>query len=548
MTNRSIYLYFSSQFRTILLFLLLFFTYSISLKGQIKNQTLRALDSLQLVSFYDQMNGKNWVNKWDLEESMDNWFGIHLNNKGRVICIDLDGNPDCSSKKTKSNNLKGTLPNLQLNRLEKLLLAGNKINGFIPNFYGMPRLKAIDLSCNQLSGKIPNFSHLKRLENLELDYNDLEGSIPSLIGLKRLRHLYLTNNKLTGVVPDFQNTQLESILLYNNKLIGQVPTFQSCKKLERINIRNNNLAGAYPNWKHLSNLLVIDISSNKISSKIGSIKKHKKLQYFDVSNNQLIGVIPHFNKHLDLITARFQNNGFTQIQPNDTKRSNYRLVLKNNKIPISNLAENIHLAESLKDYIPQSNPYPEILLSATIGETLLLEPPTEVYHKSNKYEWFKDNVPMQTKDQSQNESSLYLDIVSEKEAGNYVCKISNTLLPGYSVESNVFVVDINITTINTNKLVKEIDYLKTMNTTGQEKKSDYNYLLNLCSNNQYAITDLNLTIFDVEGRIIQQFNGGSELCNFKTISRAYSNGIYYFALQSKSTANFLKKGSFAVIQ
>ena len=59
----------------------------------------RCTDSLNLVVFYNTLDGPNWVNDWDFSLPMDEWNGILLNGDGCVESINLN-----------SNNLSGVLP------------------------------------------------------------------------------------------------------------------------------------------------------------------------------------------------------------------------------------------------------------------------------------------------------------------------------------------------------------------------------------------------------------------------------------------------------
>lgn len=69
----------------------------------------RMSDSLVLVALYNASGGSNWTNAWDLNQPMDNWYGVELNEEGCVRCLDLDGNPDCSGGDETGNNLVGVI-------------------------------------------------------------------------------------------------------------------------------------------------------------------------------------------------------------------------------------------------------------------------------------------------------------------------------------------------------------------------------------------------------------------------------------------------------
>ena len=94
----------------------------------------RATDSLALVGLAKVTNGDAWTIKWDFSQPLDNWFGVSLNPYGRVKCLDLDGEPDCTSAKKGGNKLKGMMPDIDLPYLEHLFLSGNQLTGQIPDF------------------------------------------------------------------------------------------------------------------------------------------------------------------------------------------------------------------------------------------------------------------------------------------------------------------------------------------------------------------------------------------------------------------------------
>jgi PQQ-dependent dehydrogenase (s-GDH family) len=177
--------------------------------GTIVDNTCRYQDSLQLVSLYNATNGANWTNKWNLNQPMTTWFGVGLNPDGCVKVVVLP-----------SNNLVGTIPNLNLANIEVLGLQKNVLSGTIPNFI-MPKLNNLTLNLNQLTGTIPNLN-LPNLQVFDASINQLTGSIPNF-NLPNITLLYLYNNQLTGSIPDLSTPKLETLVLDGNKLSGCLP-------------------------------------------------------------------------------------------------------------------------------------------------------------------------------------------------------------------------------------------------------------------------------------------------------------------------------------
>jgi len=201
--------------------------------------TCRQSDSLSLVALYNAAGGASWLNEWNLNESMDNWYGVTLNVLGCVTELDL-----------LSNNLIGTIPpdigDLDLSKLD---LSNNFLSGTIPSSIGnMSRLTTLDLWRNQLSGNIPpELGELDKLTKLNFSDNSLEGSIPSeLSKLFRLTTLDLSDNSLTGEIP-FELGELSALTnlyLSDNQLSGIIPyTFEVLSFLDRMWLFNNQLSG-----------------------------------------------------------------------------------------------------------------------------------------------------------------------------------------------------------------------------------------------------------------------------------------------------------------
>jgi len=168
-----------------------------------------------LLNFYDSLNGDDWINNegwWHGRRAYscdpcnfrgEPWFGISCNERGDIVCIDLDGLPNCAFNGIDGNNLIGSLPEeLDLPFLHSIILDHNKIHGEIPNWSQLDSLRKIDLSFNQLEGSIPDFSILKSLNELRLSYNQLSGIIPEFKSLDSLLILTVRNNHLEGCYPE----------------------------------------------------------------------------------------------------------------------------------------------------------------------------------------------------------------------------------------------------------------------------------------------------------------------------------------------------------
>ena len=132
-------------------------------------------DRHALEALYRATDGDNWEENgnWLSDAPLDEWYGVSIDDAGRVIGIDLRG-----------NKLNGELPEdlRYLPELEVFELWGNSIFGTIPSSLGfLSRLTVLDLGQNVLEGEIPEqLGNLDRLQNLYLsgDFHDLIGCIP----------------------------------------------------------------------------------------------------------------------------------------------------------------------------------------------------------------------------------------------------------------------------------------------------------------------------------------------------------------------------------
>lgn len=223
----------------------------------------RSLDSLALVEFYQSTKGEIWKQDWDFSTPMDDWYGVHLNSAGRVFCLDLDGDPNCTASRYGGNHLHGILPDLQLPFLEHLFLSSNKIEGEIPNFTGLTYLRTLQLSANHFSGSIPHFVQSLYLQKIDLEYNQLKGAIPDF-ALPRLEALYLGHNALNGTVPSFEYAEeLRQVYLEYNQLTDCPAEFESLSNLQQMILKHNELNGELPSFKANENMLLLDISENQ---------------------------------------------------------------------------------------------------------------------------------------------------------------------------------------------------------------------------------------------------------------------------------------------
>ena len=251
----------------------------------------RCTDSLNLVKFYNALDGPNWVNDWDFSLPMDEWNGIILNLDGCVESINLN-----------SNNLSGVIPEEigLFSVLRRLSLGNNLLIGSIPAAINDLRiLEFLNLRNNQLSGSIPaDLENLNRLTTINLSVNQLSGPIPSTIGnLATLTGLFLNQNQLTGPVPSFLENldQLVSLNLGNNELTGGIPpTLGLLTNLTGIGLDNNQLTGQLPlSLGFLSNLVSLRLENNQLTGSIpNEYGQLTRIETIILRDNNLSGCYP----------------------------------------------------------------------------------------------------------------------------------------------------------------------------------------------------------------------------------------------------------------
>jgi len=199
----------------------------------------RQTDSLALVSLYNATDGPNWVNSWNLNESMKFWSGVGTNTDGCVASLFLQ-----------SKQLKGTLP---------------------PEIGNLAHLSYLNVSNNQLSGSLPaELGDLFNMTNLNVNFNQLSGSIPAELGnLPLLYYLGLRTNQFSGTVPiELSNlSNLETLHIQFNQLSGPIPSeFGNLQKLSIVNMNDNQLSGPIPpEFGNLPALTHFKIQENQLS-------------------------------------------------------------------------------------------------------------------------------------------------------------------------------------------------------------------------------------------------------------------------------------------
>ncbi len=311
------------------LFLLFYFL----LTGLIGSaQCDRQADSLALVALYNQTDGPNWNNTWDLNQPLNTWFGIGLNGEGCVSFVQLINNglvgtiPSelgtlsvVNRLQLNSNQLNGTIPSElgSLQNLVRLALFQNNLSGEIPSSLGdLSNLDLLLLYDNQLEGSLPpELGNLNNLSRLALYQNNLTGSVPASFGnLSNLEDLELAENQLSGVLPaELGNLlNLDYLALADNMFSGSPPaSIGNIPNLRRISLSSNAFDGTLPEeWGNLTAVTSISLNDNLLTGTIpASYANITSLQRLDLGINNLTGCYPE--EFLNTICDLGQNIGST---------------------------------------------------------------------------------------------------------------------------------------------------------------------------------------------------------------------------------------------
>ena len=170
--------------------------------------TVENPDRAALVALYEATSGPNWVDdtNWLTDAPLGEWYGVHTDQFGRVVTLELAGRRDPTTRRFVSHGLIGSLPPElgNLTGLRRLDLADNDLFGAIPPELGnLTELRQLDLGDNNLTGTFPPaLLNLVSLETLNLGGNGLKGTLPPGLGdLGSLRSLDLSSNPWTGTIP-----------------------------------------------------------------------------------------------------------------------------------------------------------------------------------------------------------------------------------------------------------------------------------------------------------------------------------------------------------
>ncbi|GHC58117.1 leucine-rich repeat domain-containing protein [Ulvibacter litoralis] len=216
--------------KNLILTLAFIFT-SIALVAQVAPKEKQAL-----LDFYIATNGESWVNSWDINQPVKDWFGVTVK-ENKITGVSL-----------LFNNMTGTIPASigDLENLEVFEVSFNKLSGNLPTELGqLSKLKVLAINGNNISGNIPStIGNLSALKELHLSSNKLDGSIPtSLSNLSELEILNVFDNNLVGTLPIelSYSENLKKLVIAENEII-ETESFASLLLFnQEANFKNPNI-------------------------------------------------------------------------------------------------------------------------------------------------------------------------------------------------------------------------------------------------------------------------------------------------------------------
>ncbi|CAB1096749.1 unnamed protein product [Ectocarpus sp. CCAP 1310/34] len=319
--------------------------------------TLAPRDYGALAALYHLTQGDGWIHRdgWCTPVDLQEWFGVDVNEQGRVVKLDLRG-----------NNLQGTIPTVlgTLDALEHLDLSHNQLSGSIPcTLANLGELQVLILEANQLSGVVsPELGDIRALRYLELGGNYLSGGGPKLgesISSWRLRlrkqQQVVTPTPQPEVPPPMASPDRDALVALFHATGGdnwtrksnwctaaRLGTWEGVQvnqqgRVVELDLSDNNLRGAIPGeLGKLGALRNLSLAWNKLSGPIppdlGNLTSLEMLSFW---KNELSGAIPKELKRLTALNVLFLNdNRLTGCIPEDlaalTKLE--QLVLYSNRL------------------------------------------------------------------------------------------------------------------------------------------------------------------------------------------------------------------------
>ncbi len=345
----------------------------------------RMADSLELVKFYNAMDGPNWIIKWNLNEPINKWFGITLTSEGCVKCISFGTLCGASAK----NNLKGSLIDFNLPFLEYLTLNETALNetkliGVIPNFQNIPNIKEITL-IGSFVGSIPDFNKMPNITSLYL-WGDFDGNIPDFQHLYNLKSLAL-QGKFPNKLPNFNSLPNLVVMSIKGYFNDTIPNFNKIPNINTL-LLEGDFNGMIPDFAFIPNLIFLSISG--YSS--GNFIDFNGIQLTEYTSS-IVGPIPNFSLIPNLEILSLTGLNIDTSIPEFSKLNNLTTLLISfcykikGSLPkfthLTKLAELFIIYTSINDTFPIYNNLPNLYSIAVEGNPYIHGKPPQFSNSPN---------------------------------------------------------------------------------------------------------------------------------------------------------------------
>ena len=338
-----------------------------------------------------------------------------------------------------ANQFTGTIPSEigNLTNLRTLYLYGNQLTGTLPAWLGnLVNLTSLHLGNNQLTGPIPpEIGNLTNLVSMFMYGNQLLGGLPPEIGnLVNLTTLYLTSCQLTGPIPpELGNlTSLDTLFLSNNQLTGPIPPeLGNLTSLTSAYLYSNQLTGSIPpELGNLTNLDTLYLRDNQLTGPIPSeFGNLANLTDLWLSGNQLSGDIPDLTA-LPLTSLYFGGNAFVFAD------FEAEFLAYNDGTPATfQYGSQSRVDTARTENFPSGAP-------ALVPSAVAINP-----SGNDQYQWYKDGAPIAAPYGTARDLDVTLGSggVAAAQAGNYHYTITNAVVTGLTLTSQVIAVAVSAT-------------------------------------------------------------------------------------------------------
>lgn len=537
------------KFLLLFLFIFSFFQAQYSISNTERNA---------LMSIYNQTNGDNWTQKWDLSLDPYYWRGVKISG-GFVTELNLNG-----------RGLDGNFPSsiLNLTKLKKLDVSSNKLTGNVPSLAGLINLFYLNLSNNSLEGDIfQSISNLNKLQEIHLGDNNFElsskdfssfsqlisldiskcniseipsnlNTLPNFINLNvsknnitnysnlssitNLEELKISGNQLTEIPSVIGNlTKLKTLDVSNNSLT-QFATLSNLTQLEWLSLENNALQNVPSEIQNLQKLIHLNLGRNLLTSGFSTISALPKLEQLWLDHNQISGNFPTeilSSPHLMSLSVQ-SNNVSGSIPSNIPEICN----ISNNRFTASEIETYLNQKPNNTDFVYSPQRYDELKTEkAAINSSVTLH---QLLSSSDGYafNWYKNldqNIGV-------NSENYTINSVQETDFADYTCE-------AILIKNNTLYV------LNFADFREPISLKNTLSTSDVNEKLLAIYpnpvedFLHIISKN-YKIEQV--SIFDLTGKLIysgkdtiinmQKLPSSSYILNIKT-----SEGFHNFKILKK---------------